>query len=169
LWFNEFSFCMKLKILSLGFFLFIALEQNQRHFIVSRVFTIKFTKTLETMLVHWKPIEVVSFLKRSFKEVLLNHRICHELIVPYTLEQNGCVEWKNCIIMECVHNMLNSIGVDIKFWVETTHTYVYILNCASLKTLNNKTPFEAQLEVWPSVEDFKTFRLQRIFTCPKSL
>jgi len=132
LWSDDFSFCMRLKILSLGFFCLLhwnkikgilyfqwCLPSNsQRHW--------KQCWYIENQLKWWIFWKGVS--KRSCSTI----KVFHELIALYTLEQNGCVEWKNCIIMKCVHNMLNSSGVDIKFWVEAAHTYVYILNCASL-------------------------------------
>ena len=40
----------------------------------------------------------------------------HQLIAPYTLEQNGVNEWRNRYVMEIARCMLHDKELPIQFW-----------------------------------------------------
>jgi IS30 family transposase len=60
----------------------------------------------------------------------------HYTTTPYSPQQNGVVE-------EMARCLLKSKGVPPKFWGEAVVTAVYLLNRSPIKSLQDKTPFEA--------------------------
>jgi len=66
--------------------------------------------------------------------------IKRETTTPYTLEQNGVDERKNCTIVEAVHAMLHDQGLPKFLWVEAANTTVYVQNRCCHQALDSKTP-----------------------------
>jgi hypothetical protein len=97
--------------------------------------------------------EFVSKAAAQFYDLSL---IRHELTTPYNPEQNGAVERENRTVMELVRSMIHSQNVPPKFWAETTHTAVYVLNRTLSRTLL-RTPFESWHHQHPSLSHLRTF------------
>lgn len=54
--------------------------------------------------------------------------IKRETTTPYTLEQNGMEERKNCMIVEAVHAMLHDQRLPKFLWAEAANTAVDVQN-----------------------------------------
>ena len=60
-------------------------------------------------------------------------------IFLYTPQQNGVVERKNCTLKEMADCMIQSKGLNLKYWAETINYKNYIVNCTPTKALKNIT------------------------------
>jgi hypothetical protein len=86
-----------------------------------------------------------------------NEGITHEVIPPYTPQQNGSAERRNRTIMNMVRCMLKSKHLPKELWGEAVSTATYILNRCPTKRLNGTTPEEAWSGSKPNVEHLKVF------------
>ena len=80
------------------------------------------------------------YLNHQFQDYLAKAGICHELIAPYSPEQNSVAERDNHTIMECARSFLHQSEVSIVFWAEAKNRAVYILNQVASRTLHDQTP-----------------------------
>ena len=67
--------------------------------------------------------------------------IVHQLIAPYSPQQNGVFERKNRTVMEMARCMLFEKKLKL-LWVEAVNTSVYLLNRLPTKSFQSKTPIE---------------------------
>ncbi|GJT62068.1 retrovirus-related pol polyprotein from transposon TNT 1-94 [Tanacetum coccineum] len=63
-----------------------------------------------------------------FAELYVKHGIRHEFTAPYSPQQNGIAERKNCTLKEMVTAMLISSGMSQDIWGEAILTATYLLN-----------------------------------------
>ncbi len=87
--------------------------------------------------------------------------------MPYTLEQNGVVEWKNRSLQECVRSMLKQAKLPNYFWAKAIGTIVYLQNRTLTKTIARKTPEEMWTCEKPCVAHIKVFGCQAYAHVPK--
>ena len=78
-------------------------------------------------------------------------------IVPYTPQQNGVVERKNCTLKEMANCMIQSKGLSLKYWVEAIKCTNYIVNRTLTKALKNITQEEAWTKIKPDLSHFRVF------------
>jgi transposase InsO family protein len=71
--------------------------------------------------------------------------IIHEVTAPYTPQQNGMAERKNCTLKKMVNSMLSYSGLSEGFWGEAMLTACYLLNRVPNKR-NPITPYELWLK-----------------------
>ena len=83
--------------------------------------------------------------------------------VPYTPQQNGVAERKNCTLKEMANCMLQSKGLGLSFWAEDINCENYIINRTPTKALNNTTPKEAWSSIKLDVSHFRVFGSGPIF------
>jgi transposase InsO family protein len=98
------------------------------------------------------------FNSLEFKEYCDEHGIKHFTTAPYTPQQNGVVERRNCTVVEMARCLLKARGVPAEFWGEAVSTAVYLLNRSPTKSLKGKTPYEAWHNRKPKVHHLRTFR-----------
>lgn len=72
---------------------------------------------------------------------LLSHGIKHRVSYPYTPQQNGSVERKNCHIVEVGLSLLAHSSIPKKFWPYAFHTAVHLINRLPTLVLSNNTPY----------------------------
>lgn len=89
----------------------------------------------------------------------------HQLIVPYTPEQNGVRERRNKSVMEMVRYMLQEKELPKTFWAEATNTAVFLQNRLPTKALKDTTPFEAWYVYKPSLNFLKYLVVYVFFMC----
>ena len=77
--------------------------------------------------------------------------------VPYTPQQNGVAERKNCTLKEMANYMLQSKGLSLCFWAKVVKCANYIVNHTPTKALKNITPEEAWSSIKPDVSHFRVF------------
>lgn len=68
------------------------------------------------------------FVSNAFTQFLSDNGIVHQLIVPYTQQQNGVAERKNQTLMGMTRSMLLWSGLSSPYWAEVVVTATYILN-----------------------------------------
>lgn len=77
-------------------------------------------------------------LKNFFDEMGIEY----QRTVPYTPEQNGCLERENRTVVESARTMLHSKKMDYKFWAEAVNLAVHVLNRTGTSTVPEKSPYE---------------------------
>ena len=97
------------------------------------------------------------YTSTEFQSYLQKEGIRHQFTVPRTPEQNGVAERLNHTLIESVRSMLCGTNLTQKFWAEALSTAVYLRNMSPTKALPCCTPYEAWLDVKPSVGHLKVF------------
>jgi len=78
----------------------------------------------------------------KFKKLCEKPRIRHQLIIPYTPQQNIVYERKNKTIMEMRCFLFEKV-LSKTFWVKAINTSTCLMNMLLIKELSGKRPFEA--------------------------
>ncbi|GFZ18373.1 hypothetical protein Acr_27g0001120 [Actinidia rufa] len=68
------------------------------------------------------------YITIEFRAELNKCGILQQITYPYTLEQNGVTERKNCYIMSVVRYLLRGMGVPKYFWHMIVLTAIYLIN-----------------------------------------
>lgn len=97
------------------------------------------------------------FCSNGFSSFCVAHGIKHQLITPYTPQQNGVVERHNLTIIEMARSMLEHRNVPRKYQVEAFYTIVYLMNRFPTHAVKKMTPEEAQFGRMPKVSHLKVF------------
>ena len=97
------------------------------------------------------------FLNVDVKQYLESKGIRHQRTVPYTPEQNGCVEREMRTIMESARTMIYARQMDLKFWAEAANTAVFVLNRTGSSSISMKTPFELWVGKEPRFDHMQPF------------
>jgi hypothetical protein len=90
------------------------------------------------------------YVSNEFDALCERERIVHEVVPPYTPQQNGTAERKNITIMYMVRNLLNGKHLPKELWGESVSTATYILNRCPTKRLNGVTPEQCWSGVRPT-------------------
>jgi hypothetical protein len=77
--------------------------------------------------------------------------------VPYTPQQNGVDERKNCALKEMPNCMIQSKGLSLKCWAEAIKCANYIVNHTPTKALKNITLKETWNKIKLDVSHFCVF------------
>jgi hypothetical protein len=77
--------------------------------------------------------------------------------VPYTPQQNGVAERKNCTLKEMANCMIQSKGLSLQYWAEAINCANYIVNHTPTKALKNITSEESWTKIKPDVSHFHVF------------
>ena len=96
-------------------------------------------------------------MSKDFDALYVKERIVHEVVSPYTPQQNGVAERKNITIMNMVRSMLKGKHLPKELWGEAVSTATYILNRCPTKKLEGITPEECWSGVKPSLSHLKVF------------
>ncbi|GAU31071.1 hypothetical protein TSUD_322080 [Trifolium subterraneum] len=100
------------------------------------------------------------YVSHDFAELCESEGIVHEVIPPYTPQQNGNAERRNrtiMTIMNMVRCMLKGKHLPKELWGEAVATTTYILNLCPTKRLNGITPEECWSKNKPSVKHLRVF------------
>ena len=68
------------------------------------------------------------YVSKEFDKLCEKEGIMHEVVPPYTPQQNEAAEKKNRTIMNMVRSMLKDKNLPKEFWGEAVSTETYILN-----------------------------------------
>lgn len=82
------------------------------------------------------------FISNDFKTFCSEIRIKRKLTVPYTLQHNGVVEWKNQKTVEMARTLLHAKVLPKNFWVEVVATTVHNINIVPTIDVTGRTPHE---------------------------
>ncbi|RVW53763.1 Retrovirus-related Pol polyprotein from transposon TNT 1-94 [Vitis vinifera] len=97
------------------------------------------------------------YTSKEFNVFCQEARYVHQLIAPYSPQQNGVSERKNRTVMEMARCMLFEKKLPKLLWAETVSTSVYLLNKLPTKSVQSKIPIKAWPDVIPSVKHLKVF------------
>ena len=97
------------------------------------------------------------YLNKKFTTFFTEQGIQQQHTVPYTPQQNGVVEHKNCTLKEMVNCMIHAKGLSLQFWAEAINCANYIVNRTPTKFLQGITPEEAWSKIKPDVSHFRVF------------
>ncbi|MCI20774.1 retrovirus-related pol polyprotein from transposon tnt 1-94 [Trifolium medium] len=97
------------------------------------------------------------YLSSEFTEFCEARGIVHEVIPPYTPQQNSSVKRRNRTIMNMVRCMLKGKHLPKELWGEAVNTACYVLNRCPTKRLNDVTPEECWSGNKPNVSHLKLF------------
>jgi transposase InsO family protein len=82
------------------------------------------------------------FKNTQVEDFLDEECIKHKFSAPYTPQQNGLAERKNCTLLEMARTMFDEYKTSDRFWVETINTACHATNRLYLHKLLNKTSYE---------------------------
>jgi transposase InsO family protein len=94
--------------------------------------------------------------------------IVHQLIVPYSSQQNGVSERKNKTVIEMSRCILFEKKLRRFLWAEAVNTSVYLLNRLPTKFVQSRTPLEAWSGVRPTAKHLKVFGSLCYFHVPSA-
>jgi hypothetical protein len=82
----------------------------------------------------------------------------HEFLAPYTPQQNGVAERKNCTLIEMARTMFDEYKSLDRFWTEAINMTCHATNRLYLHKLLKKTSYELLTGNKPNVSYFCVFR-----------
>jgi transposase InsO family protein len=82
------------------------------------------------------------FKNTQVEDSLDEECIKHKFSAPYTPQQNGLAERKNCTLLEMARTMLDEYKTSDRFWVKAINTAYHATNRLYLHKLLNKTSYE---------------------------
>jgi alpha-glucuronidase len=97
------------------------------------------------------------YVNNNFTSYYTTQGIQMQHIVPYTPQQNGIAERKNCTLKEMANCMIQSKGLSLKYWAEAINCANYIVNNTPTKALKNITSEEAWTKIKLDVSHFHVF------------
>jgi hypothetical protein len=97
------------------------------------------------------------YVNNNFTSYCTTQGIQMQQTVPYTRQQNGVVERKNCTLKEMANCMIQSKGLSLKYWVEVINYENYIVNHTPTKDLINITTEEAWTKIKIDVSHFRIY------------
>ncbi|GAU15418.1 hypothetical protein TSUD_44550 [Trifolium subterraneum] len=97
------------------------------------------------------------YVSNAFSEYCEAEGIMHEVIPPYTPQQNGSAERRNRTIMNMVRCMIRGKHFPKELWGEAVSTACYVLNRCPTNRLNGVTPEECWSGNKPNVSHLKVF------------
>ena len=68
------------------------------------------------------------YVNNKFTTFCTEQAIQQQHIVPYTPQQNGVAEQKNCTLKEMANCMIQSKGLSLQYWAEAINFENYIVN-----------------------------------------
>ncbi|CAJ2677087.1 unnamed protein product [Trifolium pratense] len=97
------------------------------------------------------------YVSHEFAKFCDNEGIVHDIVPPYTPQQNGTAERKNRTIMDMVRCMLKGKHLPKELWGEAVSTATYTLNRCPTKRLKGITPEECWSGHKPNVNHMRVF------------
>ncbi|CAI7792844.1 unnamed protein product [Closterium sp. NIES-53] len=100
------------------------------------------------------------FLRKEFTDFVDGKGIVHNLICPYTPQQNGMAELEMHTVVEAMLTMLLHMGVQHHWWHLTLQQAVWVRNCLERSMLpSGTTPYQLLIRKRPNL------RLARVWGC----
>jgi transposase InsO family protein len=91
------------------------------------------------------------FKNTQVEDFLDEEGIKHEFSAPYTPQQNGVAERKNCTLIEMARTMLDEYKTSDRFWAEAINTACHVTNRLYLHKLLKKASYELLTDNKPNV------------------
>lgn len=97
------------------------------------------------------------FTSQEFHDFCNKSGIRWYLTAPYTPQQNGVVEKRNCTILEMTRSILKAMKVLNYSWGEATRHATYLINRVPTRALHNQNPYECLKGKKPSLSHIRVF------------
>jgi hypothetical protein len=98
------------------------------------------------------------YMNNKFTSYCTARGIKMQHIVPYTSQQNGVAERKNCTLKEMINCMIQSKGLSLRYSTKAIIFSNYIVNPTPIKTLKNITLEKAWTKINQDVSYLYLFR-----------
>ncbi|XP_022681836.1 uncharacterized protein LOC111257069 [Setaria italica] len=97
------------------------------------------------------------FMAAEFALYCADEGIQRHYSTPYSLQQNGVVEWGNHMVVGMTRALLKQRGMPAVLWGEVVVMAIYILNRSPTKTLDGRMPYEPWHGRKPAVSHLRVF------------
>ena len=97
------------------------------------------------------------YISSEFMQIFSDNGINIQHSIPYTPQQNGVVERKNCSLKEMTTCMLEAKGLDENLWVEAMNVTTHIHNRVTHFSMKVNKPLESYFGQKTNVSNFKVF------------
>jgi hypothetical protein len=97
------------------------------------------------------------FTATEFTAYCADEGITRHFLTLYTPQQNGVVERRNQIVVAMAWALLKQRRMPTEFWGEVVVTAVYLQNRLPMKSLTDRTPYEAWHGQKPAVNHLRVF------------
>jgi hypothetical protein len=97
------------------------------------------------------------YVNNNFTSYCTRQGIQMQHTFPYTPQQNGVAERKNHRLKEMANGMIQSKGLNLKYWAEAINCANYIVNRTLTKALKNITSEEAWIKIKQDASHFRVF------------
>ena len=97
------------------------------------------------------------YTSHAFDEFCRHEGIRRQMTVPYTPQQNGVAERKNCAIVGASRAMLHDQSLPFFLWAEACSTTIFVQNRSSYRALGCKNPEEMFIRKKPKIGHFRIF------------
>lgn len=91
------------------------------------------------------------FTSRDFETLCVNKGIIRHLTSPYTPQQNGVEERRNCSLLKMTRSILKAKQIPNYFWGEVVQHATYIINRIPTRALKESTPYEFYYNRKPNI------------------
>lgn len=109
----------------------------------------------------------IEFINDEMKTFFDEMGIHHQRTVPYTSEQNGCVEREMRTVVESARTMIYSKQMSKKFWAEAVNTAIHVLNRTGTSNVVEKTPYELWYNRQAKINHLRIFGSEVFVHIPK--
>jgi hypothetical protein len=103
------------------------------------------------------------FKNTQVEDFLDEEGIKHEFLAPYTPQQNGVAERKNCTLIEVARTMSDEYKTSDRFWAEKINMVCHATNRLYLHKLLKKTSYELLTGNKSNVSYFRVSEVSAIF------
>jgi hypothetical protein len=99
----------------------------------------------------------IEFKNSQVEDFLDEEGIKHEILAPYTPQQNGVAERKNHTLIKMTRTMLDKYKTSVRFWAEVINTMCHATNRLYLYKLLKKTSYELLTGNKPNISYLRVF------------
>lgn len=104
------------------------------------------------------------YFSYPFTQYLTTNGIFHQSTCPYTPQQNGVAERKNCYLLEVARSLMFTSSTPNRYWGEAILTAAYLSNRLPTKVLKYQTPLNNLMTTFPYVRILTTLT-PKVFGC----
>ncbi|KAI0500672.1 hypothetical protein KFK09_018888 [Dendrobium nobile] len=97
------------------------------------------------------------FQNTTLKSFTTTHGITHQFTCPYTPQQNGVSERKNCHLLATARTLLLDAHLPSSFWYDAILTDVFLINRLSSPNTSSKSPYHLLYQNPPDYSILRPF------------
>lgn len=97
------------------------------------------------------------FYPQEFIAYCAENGVTRQYTTPYSLQQNGVVEFKNRTVVAMARSPLKQMELPLTLWGEAIRHSIYLLNRLPIRSMDERTLYEAWKGEKPSIGHIKVF------------